>query len=221
MFSTVKIKCTLPNDKNSTGTCFFYCIDHASAIVTNRHVIENSLTGEFSLTQGENNEPVLSRGIKIKFDKFFEKWLLHPDPKVDLAMMPLKPVVTECRRKGKLPFYTRIQSDTIPDVAEWKDFIPIEDILMVGYPYGLWDETNNLPFFMKGITSTHPGIDYRGNNEFVINMPVYRGSSGSPVFLVNKGFYDKSRSYQNGRDYVTSRYSLQTPSLSSRRKSKI
>jgi hypothetical protein len=156
----------------------------------------------FLWTLGENNAPVLSPGIRIKFDKFFEKWILHPDPKVDLAIMPLKLVVAECRRHGKLPFYTQIQSSTVADVIQWKEFIPIEDVLLVGYPNGLWDETNNLPFFMKGITSTHPGINYKGNDEFVINMPVYLGSSGSPVFLVNKEFYDKSRNYQTGGDEV-------------------
>jgi hypothetical protein len=35
--------------------------------------------------------------------------------------------------------------------------------LKIGYPNGLWDEFNNIPFFMKGITATHPNINYKGN----------------------------------------------------------
>ncbi len=66
--------------------------------------------------------------------------------------------------------------------------------------YGM--QVNNLPFFMKGITATHPGINYKGNDEFVINTPVYPGSSGSPVFRLTEAFYCKSRNFEAGPDHV-------------------
>ena len=33
-------------------------------------------------------------------------------------------------------------------------------------------------------------------------MPIYKGSSGSPVFLLSPEFYNRARSYTRGRDYV-------------------
>jgi hypothetical protein len=98
--------------------------------------------------------------------------------------------------------FERHQSSTIEGVSRWREFIPIEDIIMIGYPYNLWDKVNNLPFYMKGITATHPGMNYNGNEEFVINTPVYPGSSGSPVFRLTEEFYNKSRNYEASPDHV-------------------
>ena len=56
---------------------------------------------------------------------------------------------------------------------------------MIGYPNGIWDATNNMPILRKGITATHPNIDYEGRLEFLIDAACFPGSSGSPVFLFN------------------------------------
>jgi S1-C subfamily serine protease len=48
MFSTVKITCILADNKTSRGTGFIFAKDNSLAIVTNQHVIENSVTGRFS-----------------------------------------------------------------------------------------------------------------------------------------------------------------------------
>jgi hypothetical protein len=91
------------------------------AIVTNQHVIENSVTGRFFISQGNQyNEPILGQGINVEFDKFSEKWVQHPDKKTDLTITPFRPVITECRKHGKVPFFTRIQYNTIEDVSQWR-----------------------------------------------------------------------------------------------------
>jgi len=60
---------------------------------------------------------------------------------------------------------------------------------MVGYPVGIWDSANNMPVIRRGITATHPGKDYEGKSEFMIDAACFPGSSGSPVFLFNLGSY--------------------------------
>jgi hypothetical protein len=60
---------------------------------------------------------------------------------------------------------------------------------MIGYPNGIWDSVNNLPIIRKGITATHPSIDYDGRREFLIDAACFPGSSGSPVFLFNLSSY--------------------------------
>ena len=55
----------------------------------------------------------------------------------------------------------------------------------MGYPNGLWDQKNNRPIARKGITATHPGINYNGKQEFLIDVACFPGSSGSPVLLYN------------------------------------
>jgi hypothetical protein len=64
---------------------------------------------------------------------------------------------------------------------------------MVGCPNGLFDASNNLPMFRKGITASHPAKNYQGRSEFVVDLACFPGSSGSPVFLYSTGAnFDRS-----------------------------
>jgi hypothetical protein len=60
---------------------------------------------------------------------------------------------------------------------------------MVGYPIGLWDSKNKLPLVRRGITASHPGIDFEGEPIGLLDIATYPGSSGSPVILLNEGSY--------------------------------
>jgi hypothetical protein len=67
----------------------------------------------------------------------------------------------------------------------------VEEVLMVGYPNGLWDAKNNFPLMRRGITASHPAVDYdvNGGATTVIDMACFPGSSGSPVFIYDNGSY--------------------------------
>jgi hypothetical protein len=206
VYSTVRITSELSDGKKRTGTGFFYSTSRNEwLLITNYHVIENSETGELTLTEGdEYNQPIAQSGIKRKIENFSKRWIRHPNEKFDLCAMPMMPIIEEIRREGKVPYFTRIESSTIPSEEEWRNFIPTEDIIMIGYPNGLWDKVNGIPFFKKGMTATHPYINYNGREEFVMDMSVYPGSSGSPVFLLTNEFYAKSRfeTFQGGPDHA-------------------
>lgn len=60
---------------------------------------------------------------------------------------------------------------------------------MIGYPNGIWDSVNNMPIIRKGITATHPRLNYNGRKKFMIDAACFHGSSGSPVLLFNTGTY--------------------------------
>ena len=91
MFSTVKITCLLADNKPCNGTGFIFAKDNALSIVTNRHVIKNSITGNFLLSQANQyNEPVPGQGIRVEFSNFSEIWVPHPDNKTDLVMTPFR-----------------------------------------------------------------------------------------------------------------------------------
>jgi hypothetical protein len=65
----------------------------------------------------------------------------------------------------------------------------MEEIIMIGYPNGIWDAKHNLPVIRRGITATHPKLPYNGKPEFLIDAACFPGSSGSPVFLANLGSF--------------------------------
>ena len=71
------------------------------------------------------------------------------------------------------------------------DLTQLEDIVMIGYPNGLWDSKNNMPIFRRGVTASHPRFDWNGRKEFLIDAACFPGSSGSPVLLYNEGSYPR------------------------------
>src|SRR6516165_7282986 len=90
-----------------------------------------------------------------------------------------------------IPFFRPLDPSLIKSDEELKQFDAVEQVLMVGYPNGLWDSTNNFPLLRRGITASHPAVDFvvDGVATTVIDIASFPGSSGSPVFIYNDGSY--------------------------------
>jgi len=179
----------------STGTGFFFKFlengdRHVPVIVTNKHVIRNAISGRFIITKSDTNgNPNATDHFSVNIADFQQFWRLHPDPNVDLCAMPLAPVINSATQQGQNLFYQVFDKSLLPTAEQKIDFDVLEDILMVGYPNGIWDSVNNQPIFRKGITATHPNIDYNGKKEFMIDVACFPGSSGSPVMIYNSNGY--------------------------------
>lgn len=101
--------------------------------------------------------------------------------------MPVQPLIDEAANADHKFFYTTIDKSLIPNEAELADLGALEDVVMIGYPNGIWDASNNMPIIRRGVTATHPNLNYKGREEFMIDAACFPGSSGSPVFLYNDG----------------------------------
>lgn len=194
-YSTVKIDVEYGDGAKGSGTGFFFNFpknsdQHIPLIITNKHVIRNSKTGYIHMNlANQSGFPLDQQYIKIKIDDFEKKWIFHPDDEIDLAAMPIGPLVEQAHQSDKKLFYVSLMPDLIPSSEDLSQLVAVEDILMVGYPIGLWDQVNNYPIFRRGITATHPALNYNGRREFLIDAACFPGSSGSPVFLYNVGSY--------------------------------
>lgn len=195
-YSTVRIQCELSNGETSTGTGYFYnfCMDaqtkrHIPAIVTNKHVVENSVSGGFVLSIQEEGKVKEKELLPINLGNFLDLWIPHPDSNIDLCIFPITPLLNEIIKREKTPFYISIDSSLLPTEEELNELTAMEDVVMIGYPNGIWDSVNNQPVFRRGITATHPSKDYESKPEFLIDAACFPGSSGSPVFLLNLGGY--------------------------------
>lgn len=193
LYTTVRIECS-NEDFTSTGTGFFYNFQFGdyfcSVIVTNKHVISGYSKGKLILNIGDitNDEP--EGRMEVDVDDFETQWIFHPDEDVDLCIFPIGELIHELDMLGKEVFYRAIDKNFIPSAEIIDTLIPREDILVVGYPNGIWDEFNNLPIMRDGITATHYKFNYHGQKIFLIDASIFPGSSGSPVYIYNQSYID-------------------------------
>lgn len=199
-YSTVRIECEYQDQTEGTGTGFFFQFlkdeatgNHVPVVITNKHVINGATKGRLLFTKANaNNEPLDTQHFEVYFDDFESLWRMHPDSDVDICAMPIAPFVAEAAKKGERLFYISLDKSILPTAQQLSDFSALEEILMVGYPNGIWDTVNNKPILRKGVTATHPNFDYCGKKEFMIDAACFPGSSGSPVFIFNEnGYRDK------------------------------
>lgn len=192
--STVRIETTTPEGAGS-GTGFFYRFSdkgefHVPAIVTNKHVVNGAVRGQFVLTEKDSNDaPIIGKYHGFGFENFQNQWIHHPDPSIDLCVMPIARILNQAQEKNQSFFYIPLDKSLLLTNEELNELTAMEDIVMVGYPNGIWDKTNNMPIFRKGITATHPNLNWNGKPEFLIDAACFPGSSGSPIFLYNIGGY--------------------------------
>lgn len=175
MYSTLPIK-TLNTSGYSTGTATGFMADfydgddphlYCPALVTNRHVLDGCEKLQVKFTHSLNDgSPDVGNIIPVILDASDK--ILHPDPNIDLGVIPLLPTINRLTGQGLQPFcvWPHVKSLT-PAKAQWDDFTAIEPVIMLGYPKGLMDAKYNHPIIRQGITATHPSFDYNGAPVFV------------------------------------------------------
>ncbi len=193
--STVRIESLLSCGGISTGTGFYMellrkngnCIP---VVITNKHVINDAVTGRIHVTLAKpDGEPDLGKKVVYEIHNFEAECIKHPDQSIDLAAFSISPLQIQAEQNGVKLFYQSLTTDLIPSPADRKALSPMEDIIMIGYPNGIWDSVHNMPVIRKGITATHPFIPWNGKREFLTDIACFPGSSGSPVFLCNIGTF--------------------------------
>lgn len=208
-FSTVRIETDLRDGSKSTGTGFFYRVKeqdngkHIPVIVTNRHVIKDSIKGRFRLTLRKTDWfPDIGNHISIEFNDFESRWVPHPVNNIDLCVMPIAPLLNAAEEQKKRFYFVALDKKLLPTDTDYDSMFGMDDITMIGYPNGIWDEANNFPIFRKGITATNPRYDWNTKKEFLIDCACFPGSSGSPVLIVNMGGYFTRKGMQLGGNRI-------------------
>lgn len=186
MFNTVRL---VASDRSS-GTGYFYnfVIDNkiVPVIITNKHVVNynsnETMTFYLHLRNGEN-ESNESYQVTLTLN-----WIFHS--KKDLCFCFVNPVFEFVKKQtGKDVFYIAIDETILPSQKMLEELSALEELVMVGYPIGLWDKNNNFPIFRKGYTASHPAIDFNESGIGLVDMACFPGPSGSPIYILNEGGY--------------------------------
>lgn len=186
MFNTIKLVAS----NGSSGTGFFYNFKvndkFYPTIITNKHVVNNNenetMTFYLHLKTGENSS---DENYEVTLNT---RWIFHSTK--DLCFCFINPLLEEVERiTGKKVFYIANDDSVIATPKKLEELSALEEVVMVGYPIGLWDEKNNFPIFRKGFTASHPALDFNENGIGLVDMACFPGSSGSPIYILNEGAY--------------------------------
>ncbi|MBE6127346.1 MAG: trypsin-like peptidase domain-containing protein [Erysipelotrichaceae bacterium] len=185
----------------STGTGFFYQFQVSGktfpCVVTNTHVIGDGhrVTLVFS-KKGADGGPAKEH---YRFDGDVSSLVMRHPQGIDLSILFVNPIYEKAHADGSELFIATLLKENIPTLDYLNSHLStVEDVIVVGYPDGIWDEINNLPIIRKGITATPVRIDFKGRHEFLIDCAIFPGSSGSPVLVYNKGSFSDGASITLG-----------------------
>lgn len=180
----------------SCGTGFFFQLNvdgkDYPLLITNAHVVGRRPVVNYQIevhSNLSNKETISVTGAP---------WYFHQEE--DLAFTFVNPVFEKYlfSNKKKLANTFLVEQNLLNE-NDLKVLDPIEDVLMVGYPRAIYDEANNLPVIRKGITASMIGKNYNGKREGLLDIAIYPGSSGSPVF-VTKSYVSGQLTLKN--DYI-------------------
>jgi len=201
LFTTVRIE-TITPDGIGTGTAFIFSYQQEEKrylfLVTNKHVIRGAINGRFFFTLSDGQSPQIGQRFDVEIGQFEQQWFGHPDAEIDVAVMPLVPVLQQIEKMGKTVFYRAITYELIPTAEQMNNLDAIEEVVFIGYPNGIFDSKNLMPVVRRGTTATHLQIDYEGKPLFLIDASVFPGSSGSPVLIANTGGYSHRGTFNVG-----------------------
>lgn len=195
LYCVCKIIMTDINGKDHHSTGFWYTAvinrKQVFGLITAKHCFDNYSRAVLKLCRMDSQTglPIDQLACDIFLStEDLDKNLIRDD-KEDLCFIVLQIDSVPTTKLIKAPFLIPLTDDLFFDIKASNDFMLAQDIVMIGYPEGIYDDVNNKPVLRKGITSSPVKLDFKGKPHFLIDISCHHGSSGSPVFVVDKGVY--------------------------------
>jgi hypothetical protein len=99
---------------------------------------------------------------------------IESNVKVDVVAIPIE--------MNKLPQGSIIVSFNVANLLQSNIQLHVgDDIVVMGYPFGVYDDIHNLPILRNGIIASAYPIPFRDKPYFLVDSDLEEGVSGSPV----------------------------------------
>ena len=196
LLATIRVETLEADGQRGSGTAFFFRYGYPSPsprvyLITNNHVIEDAQQIRMRFHVEGGSEPwnfSTSGDAWAVLQDPRTHWVSHPDPAVDLCALPLTRLRELCPGTENIYFTSLAETELVDDDVHSR-MPSLMEVAMIGYPNGLWDEQNNLPVQRRGVTATHPSVDFNGNAEVLVDIACFPGSSGSPVVYHDHDYF--------------------------------
>ena len=175
--STVRIVCYQDSKEASIGTGFFYLVSiqlpdgvaQIPMVITNKHVVHgfSELRIVLTLSQGKDDPPDIVVSESDVHQTFVvpsleERLIDHPSLDVDLCGFFVQDIDHHVAELGMRLRHAYIDRSWVLASGAGLSVRAFETVLMIGYPNGLWDATNNRPIARRGTTASHPFLNWNG-----------------------------------------------------------
>lgn len=122
--------------------------------------------------------------MTLKQDDIKQRLKLHTESSIDVAALYIDDLIRG-RIKNKTSKYmswSAVSADNLPNNCNITIQVA-DDIIVVGYPRGFYDEYNLFPIVKSGIVASRWGTQFQNKPVFLIDAKLFPGSSGSIVLL--------------------------------------
>lgn len=149
----------------------------------NKHVIDGCDDVSITITVKLEDGHYATQNCKLV--AVTSKCILHNT--YDLCAIPLSLLFQKTYNMKRMIVASYVKISELAMADTFAECDAISDVYVIGYPNAFRDKKNNLPIARKGVTSTPLFSDYEGRKEFLVDCGILEGSSGSPVFIKDKG----------------------------------
>jgi hypothetical protein len=176
-----------PDDPSAQGP-HWRAITHFY-VVTARHVIQpKRLKDLVKLTYAlrtENGSQIDWLRFELKGSEVGKRLHLCSKEEIDVAVIDVTDDITAqmkepLEQRAQLLAFNGANSDEFPGRSPI-EVQPGDDVIVIGYPNGLYDAFNKLPVLKTGVLNTPIGFRFNGQDAFLMDFKYYEGSSGSLI----------------------------------------
>lgn len=158
-------------------------------VVTAKHVIHPArlkkiVTFNYALRQS-NNDRVEWYRLQLNSAELGSRLHLCRNESVDIAAVEVTDKLNAETKKAlseraKILNFNGASAENFPGNS-MVQVQPGDDIVVIGYPLGIFDTFNKLPTLKTGLLNTPIGLRFNGLDAFLIDFKYYQGSSGSLI----------------------------------------
>lgn len=197
-FITTQITIFKSGNILGTASGFFFNKNGKKFLITNRHVVihkdKKHYPDSIKLELHHSNKTDLKHNHKMTInlynDNGVQNWIEHENYNIlqcDVIAIPLNSKVLDyinlsIFNNSSITFVTPESTD-IPEIN------PFADVVVIGYPLGFYDETNNLPVYRKASIASQYGVNFNNKPYFLIDVNLHPGTSGSPVVSTHHSLF--------------------------------
>jgi hypothetical protein len=182
-------------------------------VVTAKHVIQpkriNSVTKFTYFIRTGSGDRADWRPIELTGNELGKRLHLCLKEEVDVAVVDVSDflkgdLMNLIESKARVIQFSAVHSDEFPGTSPL-DVQPGDDVIVIGYPNGFFDQFNKLPILKTGLLNTPVGLRFNGLDAFLLDFKYYEGSSGS-IIISKPTHFSASKNgrlqFSNDRRYV-------------------